>query len=193
MVPSNAGRPFPSSYPERGTCGVTFIAPHYAVTAAHCVSATNVPQPTSTTLAVRSYDITAVAETWQLLFTGNGSGNFPNYQPLAGGPSADEIPGYQSQTTLCSVKARCSSAWGKHNCTSFDADVALLYCPSRSSTAPWLRVAASDPETGPVEMYWFQHRVIHQVDPPRHPSSIIGRHRHGVAARAPRDPARQII
>jgi hypothetical protein len=161
MVPSNAGPPFPPSYPVRGTCGVTFIAPHYAVTAAHCVSGTNVPQPTSISLAVHSYDITAVAETWQLLFTGIVSGNFPNYEPLAGGPSADEIPGYQSQTTFCSVRARCSSAFGpKHNCSSFDADIALLHCPTRSSDAPWLRVAASDPQTGPVEMYWF-HEVLY--------------------------------
>jgi hypothetical protein len=178
MVPSNAGPPFPPSYAVRGTCGVTFIAPHYAVTAAHCVSGTNVPQPTSTSLAVHSYDITAVAETWQLLFTGFVSGNFPNYEPLSGGPSADEIPGYQSQTTFCSVKARCSSAWGpKHNCSSFDADIALLYCPSRSSYAPWLRVAASDPQTGPVEMYWF-HEVLYM---PTDSSSSLERFNHYTA------------
>lgn len=161
MVPSNAGPPFPPFYPVRGTCGVTFIAPRYAVTAAHCVSGTNVPDPASVSLAVHSYDITAVAETWQLLFTGIVSGDFPDYEPLAGGPSADEIPGYQAQTTFCSVKARCSSTWGpRHNCTSFDADIALLHCPSRPSSAPWLRVAASDPQTGPVEMYWF-HEVLY--------------------------------
>jgi len=175
MVASNAGPPFPPSYPVRGTCGVTFIAPHYAVTAAHCVSGTNVPQPTSTSLAVHSYDITAVAETWQLLFTGNVSGNFPNYVPLSGGPSADEIPGYQSQTTFCSVRARCSLDWGpKHNCSSFDADIALLHCPSRSSDAPWLRVAASDPQTGPVEMYWF-HEVLYM---PTDSSSSLERFTH---------------
>ncbi len=159
-VPSRLRPPFPARYNVRGTCGVTFIAPHYAITATHCVDNVLVPDPATQQVLVHSYDITAVVEDWYLLFRGNVTGSYPNYAPITGlDEAADQTPGYRSDVTSCTVRARCAflSSPG-FNCTT-GGDVALLYCPHRTSSA-WLPVASSDPGTGPVDMYWF-HEVLY--------------------------------
>lgn len=157
-VPSNAKPPLPSHYYVRGTCGVTFIAPHYAITAAHCVSGANLPDP-NTWFPVYTYDIRGMRDDWTLEFTTFTSGMFPNYEPLGGGASAADLPGYERQDHPCQVRARCSTTFGpQHNCT-IGADIALLYCPLRPRDAEWLPVADADPQTGSVDMYWF-HELL---------------------------------
>lgn len=140
----------------RGTCGVTFIAPHYAITAAHCVSSTNVPDPPNNPLWVLQYDASDV-HPWWFAFASQLSGTFPNYNAL--------VDLYQSGLTMtyqtCKVVSRCDNTWGRYNCNHanmFD-DVALLHCASRSNTQ-WIPVAGSDAGNGgAVEMYWF-HELL---------------------------------
>jgi hypothetical protein len=146
--------------PVRGTCGITFIAPHYAITASHCVDSTNVPDPVNDPIVVHQYDVSQ-ADLLALMVTGLVKGSFPNIQPLT--KPASEVPGYQEQTYSCKVAARCS--FGQFNCT-IPADVAMLYCGTRASSAPWLSVASSDAMSGPVEMYWFHELLAIPVNPP---------------------------
>ena len=84
---------------------------------------------------------------WDFLVSSVVEGTFPDYDPLV---ETQELNGYQSQQYECSVVSRCR--FGTHNCN-FDADIAMLYCPSRASNAAWLPIAPSDPNTGNVEMY----------------------------------------
>lgn len=137
--------------PLRGTCGVTFIAPHYAMTAAHCVDYLQVPNPATQTVPVESYDIEGMSN-WDLALAPLVSGRWPNFvSPVPVGNDPD----YQVQTQECQVVSRCSN--GSFNC-SFSADIALLHCPSRHYGADWMPIASSDALAGPVEMYWF-HEV----------------------------------
>jgi hypothetical protein len=136
--------------PLRGTCGITFIAPHYAMTAAHCVDAGQVPNPAAQTVTVESYDIQGMS-TWELAFSGLVLGRWPNFNfpvPIANNDA------YVVKTQECKVVSRCVDGF---NC-SFGADIALLYCPSRHYSADWMPIASSDALTGPVEMSWF-HEV----------------------------------
>jgi hypothetical protein len=146
--------------PLRGTCGVTFVSPHYAVTASHCVDSTNVPDPTNDTITVRQYDVTQ-ANLLSLAVTSLADGDYPNIHPH--GQRASQVPGYQATAYSCKVVSRCS--FGAFNCTT-GGDVAMLYCGGRASNAPWLPIASSDPQTGPVEMYWFHELLSIPLDDP---------------------------
>lgn len=141
-------------YPVRGTCGVTFISPHYAITASHCLSDVNAYDPVNQTFTVRQFDITAANGT-SLLLASDLSGTFPNFT----GTSASTVPGYRVTDLSCKIVSRCAfSGSSDYNCGT-SADVTMLHCGNRASSAPWLGVAPSDPGTGSVEMYWF-HEVV---------------------------------
>lgn len=45
-----------TSLNARASCGLTFISPRYAITAAHCVSETDIPNPEIQSFAVQTYD-----------------------------------------------------------------------------------------------------------------------------------------
>ena len=169
-VPSNAAPPFPPSYKVRGTCGVTFIAPHFAITAGHCLGQTLLPDP-NLVFPVYTYDISAVVETWHLEATAINQGTFPNYAPLGpgGGATAADIPGYERRAYSCFLKARCG--WGpNYNCPpDIAGDIALVYCFGRDVPPEWLPGATEDPRTGPVEMYWFHELLSMPTSKPSGP------------------------
>jgi hypothetical protein len=151
---------FQGGWVVRGSCGVTFISPRYAITAAHCVSPDNVPS-LEEWLVVKTYDV-GTAQDWFFYFSGYLEGTFPNYEPLV---PVHEIGGYTATPYLCRVAARCGS-FGDSSCTT-GGDVAMLYCPYRPSDAAWLPVATSDDQSGPVEMYWpHELLVMPTTEPP---------------------------
>lgn len=164
---------FPVRLPVRGTCGVTFISPHYAVTAAHCVEQRNVPDPPNTPLTVRQFDVTN-ASLLGLNAAALIKGTYPNYQPLS--TAMSNVPGYQSTALSCKLVSRCATPLidsPAYNCE-LGGDIAMLYCGGRSSSAPWLPVASSDPLAGPVEMYWF-HELLSPIplDQPAPGSPVV--------------------
>jgi hypothetical protein len=165
------------AYPVRGTCGVTFVAPHYAITASHCVRQENV-NPAIHYVTVRNYDVTG-ASTVSLLAAGVVTGMFPNYQPYYGVPLG-QVRGYTQMPYQCSVTSRCG--FGKWNCPYFskDVDLALLHCPSRPADAGWVPIASRDPQVGPVEMYWFHELLEMPVapPPPGAPAELVDRYNH---------------
>ena len=145
-----AGNPMTAhGFPFRSTCGITFISPHYAVTAAHCVNETD---PQTETATVEIYDISEASlfALWAATYV---EGTFPDFERIA---LVEDFSTYDVERYECSIVSRCGS--GVHNC-SFSADIALVHCPGRSSNAPWIPVASSDPVSGPVEMYW-PHEVL---------------------------------
>jgi hypothetical protein len=145
-----------AGFDVRGTCGATFISPHYAITAAHCASETLVPDTKNNLVHVTNYDITG-AQDWHLLFLGFLDGFYPDYVPWV---SVDDVVGYESKGYDCSVVVRCGGgSWGTQIDCNSPADVAMLHCPDRADDGAWLEVAQSDPGVGPVEMYWF-HEVL---------------------------------
>jgi hypothetical protein len=134
---------------------VTFISPSYAITAAHCVRSIDLPNPTTDTFTVEQYKLNAGPFT--LLFAAQLQNRFPNYAVQT--PLTSEVGYDVTSYTQCKVQRRCSTFYGRYNCdASLEADVALIMCPGRAKGA-WLTVAASDAETGPVEMYW-PHEVL---------------------------------
>lgn len=144
---------FPVLLQMRGTCGVTFISPHYAITAAHCVDGTNVPDPANNTLAVNQYDV-STANLSSIYLASQVNGLWPDYQPAAG--TMNSVPGYVQTSYSCKVVSRCS--YTTYNCTT-GGDVAMLYCGNRPSGASWLPVATTEQSLGDVEMYWF-HELL---------------------------------
>jgi hypothetical protein len=153
---------FNITYNIRGTCGVTFIAPHYAITASHCVSDANVgATPTevaATRLDVKQFDITA-ANAGNLYYDSNLQGGWANYTTV--GKRMDLEPGYvATDYPSCQISARCAFSGSSDVNCGFSGDVTLLYCPERANNAPWLPIASSDQGAGaPVEMYWFHELV----------------------------------
>jgi hypothetical protein len=169
-------------YAVRGTCGATFVSPHYAITAAHCVDGAHL-DPAIHTVTMKNYDVSG-ATVSGLLASGILTGVFPTYQPTYGTP-VTQVPGYSSTAYECNVVSRCSANWGVHNCPlpaiqGTDPDIALLHCPSRPAGAAWIPIASRDAQTGPVDMYWFHELLDMPVTPPPPgaPAELEDRYNH---------------
>lgn len=150
--------------PIRATCGVTFIDRTHAITAAHCVPKSDVPDPPSAELPVDFIDVTVAAD-WRRASRLDVASGFPSWS------HAPITTGYDVTTITCSVAVRCGSEFGPYRCpdaaTADDVDIAMLECPEGmpADRGP-VAVAESDPERGPVSMFWF-HEIY---DVPSKPS-----------------------
>ncbi|TQF14492.1 hypothetical protein FJV41_18425 [Myxococcus llanfairpwllgwyngyllgogerychwyrndrobwllllantysiliogogogochensis] len=138
--------------PLRYTCGVTFISPRRAITAAHCLDDVSVWDPANQALEVRMYDPMIDAEVNWEATAESLSGTFPGFQrtPLGGG--------YSTSSYSCRVIARCGDSFGNYQCpASFPrADTALLDCGAESPGCryDYLDVAESEGLGVPVSMAW---------------------------------------
>jgi hypothetical protein len=145
--------------PVRGTCGVTFISWHYAITAGHCVDNVDVFDPPNQTFTVQQYDISTMTSAKLAASESVGASDlFPHYShtPMT---AAD---GYKVTTYhSCHLVTRCldtaTQSYGA--CPNTSADIALIKCDDRPLGSPSIPVADSDPMTGPVQMNWF-HEVL---------------------------------
>lgn len=146
------------------TCGVTFVSHNYAITAAHCVDAGS-GFALNTTANIEQYN-TVNLNMNKLYASDNigptGTDPWPNYTKTAL-TSAD---GYVKTTYSCQLKRRCNPSYGSLiNCPlsgndATNADVAMLYCSSRSTSGlNWVPVSASS-ETGSAIQVWWFHEVV---------------------------------
>lgn len=150
-----------SSVQARGTCGVTFVSPHRAITAAHCVGPIDIPNPQTQSVLVQTFDIASMNPS---AIPSHLTGTFPNYSHGTLGPS----DGYLVQNLTCSVAVRCGSGTGNFNCPagSEAGDIVLLSCPDRAASAEYVDVADSDPPVGTaVEVYWA-HEIVDMASAP---------------------------
>jgi hypothetical protein len=121
-----------------------------AITAAHCVPASDVRDPTVTQVLVQLIDVDREASASRR-DAEKLTGTFPAFEHSA------IAAGYRVTELACRVHARCGSGFDPFECpTEVDADIALLECegglPSDREPVP---IAADDDEHGPVTMFWF--------------------------------------
>jgi hypothetical protein len=135
--------------PIRITCGATFIAPGYAITAGHCVDAGDVPDPATHPVTVQTYHLTSSVP-WES--AANLTGTFPAFSH----PTLTSAQGYVVRRHTCTVERRCGTANGPQiDCDEPLADTALLRCPSLPGcTTGYLDVANTDHLDRPVDMVW---------------------------------------
>jgi len=145
-----------------GECGVTFISHRYAVTAAHCIASKYLlpsSVPVTVPFTVSQYNTTALNLT-AAVSQASVSGTWPNYTRLTTiGPAQGY---YETNYDGCVIARRCSTAYGdKINCPfTADADIGLIYCPSRPRTGSnWVHVASSDSGTQNIDVWWF-HEIL---------------------------------
>jgi hypothetical protein len=148
------------------TCGTTFVDRHHAVTAAHCVSSDDIPDPT-TRLTLQFID---VDETTNWREAAKLTGIFPHYThpPVAGT--------YRVTESTCTVAVRCKSFDSSPlNCpaAATGADVAVLDCdPGLPDDRAPVGIAAEEPEPDAVvQAFWFHE--VYDV-PLQRPTSASG-------------------
>ena len=157
------------SLPVRGSCGITFVSPHYAITSSHCFADANANlniDPNQTFTAM-SFDVTQ-ANVDDFYFDAAMQGTFPNYTPIFGHTMTQAV-GYTSTTFTCKIASRCPYApagASSFNCDGISAsDVAMLYCATRPAHGAWLPIANDSATTGPVAVYWFHELFMTNNNP----------------------------
>lgn len=143
------------------TCGMTFVSPHYAITAGHC---TTWWFDTNSTMQLEQFDTTAVTPAVLAAKEQVTGATFANFAH----PAFSASEGYKTSKYLCDVVANCNYATG--HCPTNVAtaiansmsppDVAIIRCAARPATAAW--VSAAQPSLlngGYAEVRWF-HEVL---------------------------------
>ena len=154
--------------PVRGSCGVTFVSPHYAITASHCFTDANAWDPANQTFVVKTFDV-STANKNEFYFDAAMTGAFPNYTPTFG-QTMNQEAGYTSSTFNCKIMSRCphpSAGGSNYNCDGVTAsDVTMLRCSTRPASSKWVAIA-SDAATvgGALYMYWFHELFMVNNDP----------------------------
>ncbi len=142
--------------PIRGTCGATFVSRRHAITASHCVPASDLAPGDPVT--VQLVDVTADVD-WRA--AAKLSGRFPAFE------TRRATRGYRTTDLTCTVKSRCGAAFGPYACPlTSDHDIALLECDELPAGREPVAVAASDDARGPVTMLWF-HEIYDAPGPSR--------------------------
>ncbi|MBJ6764500.1 hypothetical protein JGU66_27330 [Myxococcaceae bacterium JPH2] len=145
----------------RYTCGVTFISPTRAITAAHCVDEKDILDPVNQEVEVRMYrPMKESSVNWQNTAT-SLKGTFPYYTrtPLGSG--------YRTRSYQCKVIAKCGQ-YGTYNCPEGIglADIALLSCPQRPGCQfGTVSVAADETVGASVAMAWAHEVYAIPSDP----------------------------
>jgi hypothetical protein len=130
---------YPNSETPYATCGATWVSPHFAITAAHCVDSFHF-------MFVEEFDTRSLALQTvlgpQAEISGSWSTGWSNGEWL--GPEH----GYHSAVlTSCSVERIRE-----------DADLALIRCSDRSRRN-YVRTTASEPAAGTAVDVWWFHEI----------------------------------
>lgn len=152
----------------RATCGLTFVSPKYAITAAHCVDENSCGAP-GRTFKVRTFDISTLdVDTNLEAFAVDVGGNNPADTFENGWRQKKyftEQDGYKvTFEDDCHVEILCGYGdTNNHLCqvdgVKFEDDIALIHCPNRPINAPDIEVAKSINEGDELHVHWF-HEVI---------------------------------
>jgi MYXO-CTERM domain-containing protein len=139
----------------RGSCGVTFVAPSFAITAAHCVGSTDSDLDH---LVLEMYRPTPTIEAGFLRATAL-SGSFPDFQH----PRLDANDGYFFDRYPCQLFARCSEKFGGpvgcEASASAGQDTALIFCQGTPGLKyGFIEVAAEEAAEAEVFMPW-KHEI----------------------------------
>lgn len=140
---------------EVANCGVTFISPHFAITASHCVDQYDMvagPLYAEGYFYVQQIDISAVDPAapfdQDTVYTGSG---YPDWEHDYSRP-----PGYERTWLLC--RAKCGRpAEGLPSCfgSPQSDDIALIECPDRTAE-DYATVTGNPGDVGEeVEVRWF--------------------------------------
>lgn len=148
------------------SCGVTFVSPHYAVTAAHCLPAAE----TVSVEEIRADDLNLADYT-------RIDGTWPDWRP---GKNLTSEDGYFAERMSCEIVVDCQS---RHICdlstpelAEDPTDIAILHCRSRSDGASYAHIASDDPGASEhIEVFWY-HEVY---DLPTEPEASEYWHHYG--------------
>lgn len=142
---------------DNASCGSTFISPHFAVTAAHCVSGVAAGAWTSAgEFFVDEIDVSAV-DPAQIVAKSAVTGTWPDWST---GHSFAPPPGYQRNRLRCRVICGDVNA-GFTQCTGGTSmlDLALVECPARDSEY-WVYTGNTHAAVGQqVQAFWY-HEIL---------------------------------